>query len=210
MDKESNKGGQSEVQGSQEVEVPLVYQIQVSYVAVEDRLMLRVLTKQGEEFTYWVTRRLSNGLITGMYHMLGIDRSSLEQGWSKEHAGVPTSQDVQQEIRSMQLERKQQNLDHTTQYGEGVERVQPEGISPQLIRRINFQPSPPYTILQIDSGSGSSHRFGFNNELLAGMLKGVEGNVKKNGWVEPFSKSGAIEKTSDGPDVDPDRTEEPI
>jgi hypothetical protein len=42
------------------------------------------------------------------------------------------------------------------------------------------------------------------------MLKGVEGNVKKNGWVEPFSKSGAIEKTSDGPDVDPDRTEEPI
>ena len=66
MDKESNKGGQSEVQGSQEVEVPLVYQIQVSYVAVEDRLMLRVLTKQGEEFTYWVTRRLSNGLITGM------------------------------------------------------------------------------------------------------------------------------------------------
>jgi hypothetical protein len=42
-----------------------LHQINISYVPVEDRLMMRINTKQGIEYRLWLTRRFT-GILTGL------------------------------------------------------------------------------------------------------------------------------------------------
>ena len=42
-----------------------LHQINISYVPVEDRLMMRINTKQGIEYRVWLTRRFT-GILTGL------------------------------------------------------------------------------------------------------------------------------------------------
>ncbi len=42
-----------------------LHQINISYVPVEDRLMMRINTKQGIEYRVWLTRRFT-GILIGL------------------------------------------------------------------------------------------------------------------------------------------------
>ncbi len=42
-----------------------LHQINISYIPVEDRLMMRINTKQGVEYRIWLTRRFT-GILTGL------------------------------------------------------------------------------------------------------------------------------------------------
>lgn len=55
-----------------------LHQINVSYVAKEDRLLLRVSTRGGDEYRVWLTRRF-----TGL--LLGVLRKQMEK-----YGGAPT------------------------------------------------------------------------------------------------------------------------
>lgn len=55
-----------------------LYQINVGYAAREDRLLLRVTTRGGQEFRIWLTRRYSRLLLAQL-------RSEMEK-----HGGAPT------------------------------------------------------------------------------------------------------------------------
>ena len=126
-----------------------LYQINVTYVPVEDRLLLRVSTRGGAEFRVWMTRRF-----TGL--LLGVLVKEMEK-----YGGVPTiaaSQETRTMFKKGAMEKK---------FEEDKAQGYPLGEQGILAFRISAATSPEgIFVVQLQPRTGSGVTLNLNQTLL--------------------------------------------
>ena len=123
-----------------------LHQINISYVPVEDRLMMRINTKQGIEYRVWLTRRFT-GILTGLLTK-EIDK----------HGGIPVLASTDQ-TRSLF---KQGAMEKTY---EAVDL--PLGQTGILAYKINYKSNPDASLaLELLPEQGKGVNMSLNKSLL--------------------------------------------
>ncbi len=152
--------------------MPQLDQIQISFVAGEDRLLLRVSTQNQEEFRCWLTRRFVKAI-----------RPALEQALAA-HPRIQSQSDplAKQELLRFEHEVARQNSDFATPY-RGVTRALPLGEAPVLLTRGHLRPQNDggiTLILAPEHGGGID--LAFNPTLLHSFMALLDQTLQTTGW----------------------------
>lgn len=104
-------------------------QIQITFVAGEDRMLLRVSTQDRAEFRCWLTRRFVKAIRPGLQQALAA------------HPRIQHQVDplARQELLRFEHEVARQNSDFATPYKDGA-RALPLGAAPVLLTRGQLRP----------------------------------------------------------------------
>jgi hypothetical protein len=126
-----------------------LHQINISYVPVEDRLMMRINTKQGIEYRVWLTRRFT-GILTGLLTK-EIDK----------HGGIPVLASTDQ-TRSLF---KQGAMEKPYEADKVVD--MPLGQTGILAYKINYKSNPDASLaLELLPEQGKGVNMSLNKSLL--------------------------------------------
>ncbi len=113
-----------------------IHQVNVSYVAEQDRLLIRINSQGGEEFRIWLTRRL------GLQLLPVLQRSSdaqLQAQLGQPDPAAPPSQQRQQLMRSFQKEAQVYQGDYQTPFRDQATAL-PLGEEPLLVTELKLTP----------------------------------------------------------------------
>ncbi len=142
-----------------------LHQLNVNYIPVEDRLMLRMSTKAGDEYRVWLTRRFS-GLLLELLNK-EIDK----------HGGVPTLASTSETKKMFKQEamEKPYEAEKTTAY--------PLGESGFLAAKINYKTSEEGVLmLEILPEYGKGINLNLNKTLLFMFYNLVMQGCSQSGW----------------------------
>ena len=125
-----------------------IHQLNVSYNDRQDRLLLRMNTQTGEEFRFWLTRRLTLRLLPALQQAVG----KMESGPAQVVLPDPASRQM---LSELQRESFMQTADFQTPYAEQAQQW-PLGEEPMLVTDVEFrlQPSGMQMALQDKGGAG--------------------------------------------------------
>lgn len=150
-----------------------IHQIQMSYNAQEDRILLRVLSTQRAEFRFWMTRRYVKLLWTVIVKMLERDPA----------AAVHQDEGVRRTVMGVQHATVVQQGEFAKPYEEGGTKVMPLGTDPVLLARVTGKQAdnqPPTLSLHPQQGQGID--IGVNTALLHMISKLVVDAVSQSDW----------------------------
>lgn len=156
-------------------------QIQISFVAGEDRLLLRVSTQNQEEFRCWLTRRFVKAI-----------RPALAQALAAQPR-IQTQTDplAKQELLRFEHEVARQSSDFATPY-RGLSRALPLGEAPVLLTRGQIRPQEgggvPLTLAP-DQGGGID--LALNPTLLHSFLALLDQTLLGSDWELGSSVPGS-------------------
>ena len=165
-----------------------LHQIQVRYVPVEDRAMLRVATREGtdklSEFRFWVTRRYSMLLLSA------LGRNAVQ--------AVGTRPETPASNRSQMLEFQRDaalaDSDFKTGFVDSAKDM-PLGSEPVLLARVGLNRlSNGMTVLALHPQRGKGIEVRLNDTLVHSLIKLVEDAARSGGWGLPdtFRSRAAI------------------
>ncbi|MGZ5182533.1 MAG: hypothetical protein ACXWC6_16330 [Ramlibacter sp.] len=185
-----------------------IHQLSVSYLAEQDRLLLRVSSTVGDEMRLWLTRRL----MLGLWPL--VSRLQTEHLLKLEAAGSALDS-ADEELRRMLAEfRKEeflQRADFDTPYEDQASL--PLGTDPLLVTDVDATPLPGgRTRLSLNErasvGGGDKPR-GFQMELDARLMQGLlhllEQALAHAQWREPFSAPAQVAEGESGEAGSPPR-----
>ena len=173
-----------------------IHQMSVTYLPEQDRILMRINTREGEEMRMWLTRRLMVGLWPLMTRLLTDHLLKLE-------AGGATLARADESLKKMLADfRKEEFLskaDFETPYQEGAARL-PLGEEPLLITDVDATPQP-----------GGPLRLGFNErppggekprsftlemqpKLMQGLMHLLDTALTQSGWREAFTGPMPVEE----------------
>jgi len=147
-------------------------QIQISFVAVEDRLLLRVSTRNQEEFRCWLTRRFVKAIMPALEQALAA------------HPRIQSQPDplAKQALLDFEHEAARQNSDFATPY-KGGGRALPLGEAPVLLTRGQFRPQADGGItLTLAPEHGGGIDLALNPTLLHSFVALIEQTVQATDW----------------------------
>jgi hypothetical protein len=147
-------------------------QIQISFVAGEDRLLLKVSTQNQEEFRCWLTRRFVKAI-----------RPALEQALAA-HPRIKNQPDplAKQELLRFEHEVARHNSDFATPY-RGVGRALPLGATPVLLTRGQLRPqNDGGVILTLAPDNGGGIDLAFNPTLLHSFMVLLDQTLLATDW----------------------------
>ncbi len=156
-----------------------IHQLNVSHNDRQDRLLLRMNTQTGEEFRFWLTRRLTLRLLPALQEAVGRMESSQVQMVAPD----PASRQI---LTEMKRESFMQQADFKTPYAEQAQQW-PLGEEPMLVTDValNFQPSGMQMALQ-DKGmagaAGQVCQLLLQVELLHGLVHLIGQAMDKAQW----------------------------
>lgn len=166
----------------------------VTYLPEQDRILVRVNTREGEEMRMWLTRRLMVGLWPMLSRVLTEHLLKLE-------AGGATLSTAEEPLRKMLTEfRKEEFLakaDFDTPYQEGPVAL-PLGEEPLLVTdvdaapqasgplRLTFNERPP------DGESPRTFNLEMQPKLMQGLMHLLEQALGQSQWREPFSAADRV------------------
>jgi len=164
-----------------------VHQISVQFVAAEDRLLLRVSTREGEMVSAWLTRRLLRGLWSPFDRLLAHVQVSQERPEAIVH---PAAREMLAQASRAQTLSK---IDLETEFQPGT--VLPElGDTPLLVTEVKLSPKP-------DGQLGSAWRDALGHELTldldptaaTALQEMLARAIKQADWRLGLSASGETE-----------------
>ena len=181
-----------------------IHQLSVTYVAEQDRILMRVNTAAAEEMRLWLTRRLMLGLWPLLSKLLTKHLLKLEAaGTSLETA----DEDLKKMLTEFRKEEFLKQADFETPYQEH-QRQTPLGEDPLLITDVDAAPLPNgqlrLSFNQRPPGEGEPRSFRMEMEpkLMRGLMHLLEQALLRSQWREAFGAPVAVE---DGSSSDEDR-----
>jgi hypothetical protein len=179
-----------------------IHQLSVTYLAEQDRILVRVNTAAAEEMRLWLTRRLMLGLWPLLSKLLTKHLLKLESaGTSLDTA----DEDLKKMLAEFRKEEFLKQADFETPYQEHQPTA---GEEPLLITdvdasplangqlRLSFNERPP------GQGKPRSFRMEMEPKLMQGLMHLLEQALVRSQWREAFGAPMAVE---DGISADEDR-----
>lgn len=162
-----------------------LHQIQVTFAPVEDRLLLRINTKQRQEFRFWLTRRYVAILWKAILDFLRKQQeegSGAELGQSGEGGSVTTPAPLQDAMLAKEHENQVSQSDFTTAYEES--RYLPLGEAPLLLSGVGIRKSPDgkTALLCLNPPKGHGIEIALNNQITHSICRLVAEATKHANW----------------------------
>jgi hypothetical protein len=181
-----------------------IHQLSVTYLAEQDRILMRVNTAAAEEVRLWLTRRLMLGLWPLLSKLLTRHLLRLEAaGTSLETA----DDDLKQMLADFRKEEFLKQADFETPYQENQPQL-PLGEEPLLVTDVDASPlSNGQLRLSFNErprgeGKPRSFHMEMNPRLMQGLLHLLEQALGRSQWREAF---GSPMTVADAYCVDEDR-----
>jgi hypothetical protein len=183
-----------------------VHQLSIAYVPEQDRILVRVNTKQGQELSVWFTRRLTLGLMPLM------DRAVTEH--VARHSGPATSHlAAMDELskKAMTQFKRSENLktsDFATPYKTAATSVQVFE-QPLLVTEVNVAPLPSgqlrlsFTEKLSGTKEQRSFQLALSDQLIHAFVHLLERAVQQSQWRDIATV--AAPATATDPSPDPER-----
>lgn len=174
-----------------------IHQLNVSHNDRHDRLLLRLNTQSGEEFRFWLTRRLTLRLLPVLQQTLGRIESNQPQMMAPD----PASQQILTELKRDAFLQK---ADFKTPYVEQAQQL-PLGEEPMLVTdvQLNFQASGVQVTLQ-DKGApdalAQTCQLNLQPSLVHGLIHLIGQAMDKAAWqTTPVASPAAPAPDSEPP-----------
>lgn len=169
-----------------------IHQLNVSHNDRHDRLLLRLNTQAGEEFRFWLTRRLSLRLLPALHQTLG----RLESNRSHMLATDPASREILTEIKRDAFLQK---ADFKTPYAELAKQL-PLGEEPMLVTDVQLQLQGTGVLIALQDkgaqpGLTNTCQLNLQPSLVHGLIHLIEQAMATAEWQPSADKSGASPET---------------
>ena len=178
-----------------------IHQLSVNYLAEQDRILMRVNTRDAEEMRLWLTRRLMLGLWPLLSKLLTKHLLKLEAaGTSLDTA----DEDLKQMLADFRKEEFLRNADFDTPYQENRADL-PRGDKPLLVTDVDAAPLPNgrlrlgFNERKPNSDKPRSFQMEMEPKLMQGLMHLLEQALARSQWREPFGAPVAVE---DGASLD--------
>ncbi len=149
-----------------------LHQLKLEYVPQQDRLLLRLSTRTRAEVSLWLTRRSVQRL---WQVLLDIAHASPE-------VALHGDPHVRHALLDFRHEAAVRAADFSQRYTENA-RAHPLGVEPLLITRIEARGGAGEPrVLGLYPEQGEGVRISFDEQLLHGFMKLLEGGVAKADW----------------------------
>lgn len=164
-----------------------IHQLSVTYLPEQDRILVRINTREGEEMRLWLTRRLMVALWPMLTRMLTDHLVKLEG------SGVAAADEsLKKMVADFRKEEFLNSADFDTPYQEGSARL-PLGEEPLLVTDVDATPVPGgplrFTFNERLKGSESPRAFNLemNPKLMQGVMHLLEQALVQSRWRDPFT-----------------------
>ena len=159
-----------------------IKQLNGGYVPAEDRILLRVSTDEGQEFRFWLTRRLTLRLMPVLQQTVGRMESSTPQMVAPD----PASQQI---LTDLKRDAFMQKADFKTAYVEQVQQ-RPLGEEPMLVTDVQLQLQGTAVLLTLQdkgavAGQTQSCQLNLQASLVHGLIHLIGQAMDKAGWQAP-------------------------
>ncbi len=154
-----------------------MHQMQLTYVAVEDRLLFRVNTKARQEFRFWMTRRYTAMLWHTLTQLLANRASAPGVAPAVPHSD-PLAEAAKQEIKHQEVVSQ---ADFKTQYQEST--YLPLGESPILLFSIGVKPGPQSeALLCLHPEQGQGIEMVLNEQIVHSLCQLILDTATRAEW----------------------------
>ncbi len=154
-----------------------MHQMQLTYVATEDRMLFRVNTKARQEFRFWMTRRYVAILWHTLTQLLA-NRAPGAEGAPAAPLSDPLVEATKQEIKHQEVVAQ---ADFKTQYQEST--YLPLGESPILLFSVGVKPGPQgEAILCLHPDQGQGIEMALNEQIVHSICQLILDTVAKADW----------------------------
>ncbi len=165
-----------------------IHQLNVGHSDRHDRLLMRLNTQVGQEFRFWLTRRMTARLLPALRQTLG----QLESSQAQMLAPDPTSRSILTEIQRAEF---LNTADFETPYAEQASEL-PLGEEPLLVTDVQLQLQGNGLLMTLqDQGAGAGQAKGCQMHLPAALLHGlihlIERAANAAEWQSPMDKDTA-------------------
>lgn len=133
-----------------------IKQFNGEWVASEDRVRFRFNTTEGEDYSFWLTRRIVQGLIAGTQH-------TAVKALEKTHAPV-----VAQAVQAFQQQAVAQQTNFQEKYEAAAQK--PLGDKPLLVIGLSIQQQDQQTTLAFQLSTGQSVRIQISQHVAQVMV----------------------------------------
>ncbi|MBA3774774.1 MAG: hypothetical protein H0X13_20420 [Ramlibacter sp.] len=181
-----------------------IHQLSVTYLAEQDRILVRVNTAAAEEMRLWLTRRLMLGLWPLLSKLLTKHLLMLEAaGSSLDTAG----EDLKKMLADFRKEEFLKHADFETPYEENQPQL-PLGEQPLLVTDVDASPLPSgrlrLSFNERPPGTEKPRSFQMEMEpkLMQGLMHLLEQALGRSQWAESFAL-GPTAVEAGPPDDDP-------
>jgi hypothetical protein len=178
-----------------------IHQLSVTYLAEQDRILVRVNTAEAEEMRMWLTRRLMLGLWPLLSKLLTKHLLKLEAAGTSLEAA---DEGLKKMLADFRKEEFLKDADFDTPYKENQAQL-PLGDEPLMITDVDAAPLPNGRLrLSFNErlpGVAKPRSFQMEMEpkLMQGMMHLLEQALGRSQWREPFAAGPvAVDETSAG------------
>jgi hypothetical protein len=178
-----------------------IHQLSVNYLAEQDRILMRVNTRDAEEMRLWLTRRLLLGLWPLLSKLLTKHLLKLEAAGTSLEAA---DEDLKKMLADFRKEEFLRNADFDTPYQENRPDL-PLGDKPLLVTDVDAAPLPNgrlrlgFNERKPNSDKPRSFQMEMEPKLMQGLMHLLEQALARSQWREPFGAPVAVE---DGASLD--------
>lgn len=156
-----------------------LHQIQVQYVALEDRALLRIATRESAdtaaEFRFWLTRRFAAMLLQALAKNVVVASQARPETPAQAHPAM----------LAFQRESALANSDFKTAYAH-EDKTTPLGEAPVLLARVAVRRvEQGLTNLALHPQSGKGIEIRLNDTLVHSLIKLVEDAARSGTWELP-------------------------
>jgi hypothetical protein len=182
-----------------------VHQMSVTYVPEQDRILMRINTREGDEMRIWLTRRLMAGLWPLLTKMVTEHLLKLEGAGSSLAVADDSLRKMLTDFRKEEFLSK---ADFDTPYQEGSAHL-PLGEEPLLVTDVDAVPqaSGPLSLSFNERPAGGEQPRSFNLEmqpkLMQGLMYLLEQALAHSQWREPFGGAAQAAEEAAGDDDAP-------
>jgi hypothetical protein len=183
-----------------------IHQLSVTYVAEQDRILMRVNTASAEEMRLWLTRRLMLGLWPLLSKLLTKHLLKLEPAGSSLEAA---NEDLKKMLTEFRKEEFLKQADFETPYQEHQRQLL--GDEPLLITDVDAAPLPngqlrlSFNERPPGEGEPRSFRMEMEPKLMRGLMHLLEQALLRSQWREAFGARLAVEDAASSDEDRPAR-----
>ena len=166
-------------------------QLQMSYVAAEDRMLLRVSTDTNDEFRFWLTRRFV-GLLNPQLTTALVQQPRIQ---------TQANPEARRELLNFEHEKAVQQSDFETPFTAETPNL-PLGEAPVLLTRFQLrQLDSEHVVLSIGNEQGVNLDLTLNSQLLHSLMALLEQTLAAADWqLASSSQQTQNEPAHDLPD----------
>ncbi len=168
-----------------------IEQIQIKFVPVEDRLLMRVAGDEGLEFRFWLTRRFVKMIWPALGNALQLSPTIQTQA----------SPIAQREVLAFEHEKAVSDADFNTPYKE-TPKTLPLGDEPILLSKMQLRRNPDGAFtMSLGPESGAGIDLAINNKLLHSVAELIANGAQLAQWELPPLVASADATRTETPTV---------